>query len=179
MLMKRCLAIIAICFVSAGLSAQTIDIPDGSLTVNPDGSFLGTRTETNYYGGNAPSTTDTTEISGQIGTDGSIAGTFSGTDTHVELNGNGPEYTVYDVSGTISGNIDANGNFSVSWTGPEPGSERGTLPGYTITAPAPPTPSGNSDGDDNGPDPLQVGQFGYKYGGRNPRKSDNRNLCGG
>jgi hypothetical protein len=118
----------------AYLVPGTYPIPDGSVTITPDGSFTGERTETNDYGGQAPETQDRTTISGRIDPSGTIRGTFQGTDTHVTLSNGGYEYDVRDVSGAIEGEVDPSGSWMLSWTGPEPGSQSGQLPRGDVSA---------------------------------------------
>lgn len=117
----------------AYLVPGTYPIPDGEVTISVDGSFSGERVETNDYGGAAPSTEDRTSISGQISASGRISGQFTGTDTTVLIDGDRYEYTIDQVSGTINGQLQADGSYSLQWTGPEPGSQAGQLPRGNIS----------------------------------------------
>jgi hypothetical protein len=114
------------------LRAGTYDIPDGTISISLDGTFSGSRTETNDYDGNAPPTEDRTEISGRISQNGRISGSFSGTDTYVNLPPSGYEYDIRDVQGAITGQIYNTGSFLLKWTGPEPGSQTGQLPSKNL-----------------------------------------------
>lgn len=114
--------------VGIAILAGTYPIDDGQLTINADGTFSGQRVEVNDYDGNAPPTTDITDITGSVSDRGLIQGSFSGTDTSVTIGVNSINYTIEEIEGEIEGQLFSDGSYAVSWTGPEPGTRYGQAP---------------------------------------------------
>jgi hypothetical protein len=126
-------------------SVDVLDLP-GGLTVNvqPDGRLVGSIEERSSVPG-FPDEVDFSAYEVQINPDGSITGTFNGSDTFNVSDGNGAvTQQTENNAGAISGTIDQSGNYTVSWTGSEPGSVSGTLNGFSF--PGSETPVVGSEG---------------------------------
>ncbi len=130
---------------SNGNQGFTIDtgIPGGlNVNIQPDGAIAGTIEERFSVNG-FPDEVDFSAFDAQINPDGSITGSFTGTDTFNVNDGNGNiSQQTENRAGGISGTIDQNGNYTVSWTGPDPGTVSGTLSGFSLPG-SEQAPSGN------------------------------------
>lgn len=175
---------------SAGLAQTTFPIPDGSITINSDGTFTGTHHWVGVFPG-FPDEVDEAQISGVISPTGVISGSFTGTSTFNVHIGNGVVIQQQEpITGTISGAIGPDGNYTVYWSGSESGSHSGSFPSYKIEIPqgGGPDPVGESgsraSGNEGnsvdsgptppppGPDGGSIGGFGFTYG------SGSSKMCG-
>lgn len=175
---------LTISFTTGVLAQTTIPIPDGEITINPDGSFTGTHEWIGVYP-DFPDEVDKATISGTISKSGQITGTFTGTSTFNVHIGEGVVVQQEEpIQGTISGSINPDGTYTVYWSGTESGSHSGAFPAFNFefeqeSSSDGPSAGGSSQSDRTsggsedsssgptppppGPDGGNLGGFGFTY----------------
>ncbi|MCR9107896.1 hypothetical protein [Marivita sp. XM-24bin2] len=114
--------------------AQTYSVPGGSISIDPSGQFSGSISET--YSEPGYEETSNSTVSGSISPSGDISGSFQGTVTFSDGSGTFTD----SYSGDIQGTITDDGQYQVQWSGPEPGTDSGVLPGFSLPAVSEPDP---------------------------------------
>lgn len=132
---------IAVLVIPSFALPQSIPIDGGSVSISESGSISGSWS-VQEDPVNFPEEVDTGSVSGSISPSGTISGSFSGNDRYNENLGGTVALVDHPYSGSVSGTIDEDGNYTVNWSGPEPGSRSGTLPGFSLPGSGDP---GNTD----------------------------------